>query len=568
MTRQELFKQLRKNYLLLLGVFYLILRCAGAQLYHVYPIMRRGTDVYSSGSAVFILRQNVDWLLIALTAYCGVCIWVREFSADMQDLHLTAKCGRAGLLRIKFLTAIVYPVLLSVQASCAELGIDMLRFGQTALPLSAIGFDYQDTTRTGFTLHYALLLIPLKALGTASFAALVSAAALCIKRTLPVLLSALALILVPVYLFPSSDLRCRLCLPVALMQGKELLRSSVSFQNDMNETEFLYREITDGELLRCVLVQFAVITICGCLCRRLYLQKPIRLRLVAAVLSAFLLTGCGHTLPDISGAPQFHVCNDCITVYNKSDGTEFSLNPTPLTNYQIAEIYGAYALVTEPLPDAALAFTVSLLHLPDLTKTELLTVGRAANTDGLLGLDDLIDVPPAWIFDFDTYGMSPQMRLDGNILYGKTQNALVSFDLSNGERTEWLPGVPFIAPQMRDGVLYYLDEAWTLCRITKGGDTEALLPDVADYQLCPHSLCYIAQGHIFRMSEGSDTQQLCEDKADHLLYCDDTRAVFLSQDMQTVAVIGDAVLRYDSVFDSADESCLYSAQDAAPVWLP
>jgi hypothetical protein len=182
MTKQELFKQMRKNHLLALGVFYLILRCAAALFYHVYPIMRRGTDVYSSGSAVFILRQNADWLLIALTAYCGICIWVREFSTDMQELHLTATCGRVRLFRIKFGMAVVYPAVLSLLASCAEFCIDMLRFGQTALPLSALRFDYQDTTRTGAALHYALLMIPLKALGIASFAALVTLLALCIKK--------------------------------------------------------------------------------------------------------------------------------------------------------------------------------------------------------------------------------------------------------------------------------------------------------------------------------------------------------------------------------------------------
>ena len=566
MTKQELFKQLRKNHLLALGMLYLIMRCAGALFYRVYPIMRRGTDVYGAGSAVFILRQNVDWPLIALTALCGVCIWVREFSADMQDLHLTAKCGRERLFRIKYMTAVTLPAMLSVPASCLELGIDMLRFGKTTLPVSALGFEYADASRTGSTLHYALLTIPLKALGIASFAALTAIFALCIKKTLPVLLSSLALILVPVHLFPSADLRCRLCLPVSLMQGKALWRATLTASDAFGETEFFCRELTDGEILRCVTVQFVLLAICCFLCRRLYLQRPICLRRAAfclpLILSVFLLTGCNNALPDTAGSPQFHVFSDGCTVYNKSDQSAFSINPTPLTHYQIAEIYGEYALVTEQLTDSAAAFTVSLLHLPDLTKTELLTVGRAANTDGLLGLDDLIEVPPAWIFDFDTYGMSPQIALDGSILYGKTETALVSFDLETGKRTEWLTGVQFAAPQMRDGVLYYLDDAWTLCRITKGGAAETLVQNAAGYRLCPHSVCYIAEGAVYRMSDEGSIQQLCDDKAEYLLYCDDTRTVFITQNMQTAAVIGDAVFRYDRVFAGADEDCLYGENEA------
>lgn len=562
MIRQELYKQMRKNHLLLLGMLYVILRSASALFFHVYPIMRRNSSVYDSGSAVFILRQNADWLLIGLTAYCGICIWVKEYSVEMQAFHLTAKHGRASLARIKFILIMLFPMLFSIAASSVELGIDLMRFGSTELSLSSLGVEYTETVRTGMTLHYALLLIPLKAIGITAFSAFISLAALLIKRSLPVLLSALSIILIPIYLFPSSDIRCRLCMPVALMQGKELLRGSISAQNAFGETEYAFREITNYELIRCILVQLLLISICIALCVRLYLQKPLRFRrylnAISLILCVSLLSGCGSTLPDsVTSKPQFLVCLDRSTIYNKADGTMFSVNPTPLTHYTVAGIYGDYALVSERIPNMAQVFTVCLLHLPDLTKTELLTVGRTANREGLLGLDDLIEVPSSWIFDFDTYGMSPQMQIDGNVLYGKAENGLFSFDLKTGNRTDWLSGESFYSPKMRDGILYYLDTTQTLFRIDTNNQKETVATQVSSYVLCPQSICYISDGIAYRMTEDGSKKQLCDKSVDYFLYCDDTQAVFITQDMQTAAIVGESIQCYDNIFQAADDCCLY-----------
>ena len=564
MIRQEIFKQMRKNRLLLLGVIYLSLRAASALLFHVYPSMARGTSAFSSGDAVFFTRQNIDWLLTALTAYVSVCVWVTEYASEMQAFHLTAKHGRASLFCIKFMLILVFPALLSLLGSCMEYGIGLLRFGYTEVQLSAMGVQYQTAARTGMVRQYSLLMIPLKALGTASFSALVSLAALIIRKILPVLLSALALILVPVYLLPSSDLRCRLCLPVSLLQGKELWRGSLLWQDSFGETQYHYREITNAELLRNAAVQLIIIALCFALCRLLYLQKTLRIRRFAGavplILSVFLMTGCSTALPEMN-TPQYLALSDGVTVYSKKDQSVFSVNPTPLTDYKIAAVYGEYALVTEQLTDAAMSFTVSLVHLPDLTKTDLLTVGRSTYTDGLLGLDDLIEVPPAWRFDFHTYGMNRQIKLDGTILYGKAEDAVVSFDLAAGKRTEWLSGETFYAPMMRDGMLYYLDESHTLCRTDNAGQTESLASAVADYRLCPQSVCYISDGTVYRLTEDGSKQKMSEDPADYFLFCDDTHIVFVTQDVQTVAIGGDTVRRYDQAFQYADECCLYQEAD-------
>ena len=564
MIRQEIYKQMRKNHLLLLGVLYLVLRAASALLFHVYPSMTRGSSAFRSGEAVFFTGQNLDWLLIALTAYVSVCVWVMEYASEMQAFHLTARHGRASLAFVKFAIILVFPAALSLLGSFTEYGIDLLRFGHTEIPLSAMGVQYQTATRTGALRQYILLMIPLKALGTASFSALVSLAALIIKKTLPVLLSALALILVPVYLIQTSDLRCRLCLPVSLMQGKELWRGSLSWQDSFGETQFYYREITDSELLRNAAVQFALIALCFALCRRIYLQKPLLLRRLALViptlLSVFLMTGCSVTVPEIKPL-QYLVLSDGVTLFSKENQSLFSVNPTPLTDYRVAAVYGEYALVTEQLTDAAMAFTVSLVHLPDLTKTDLLTVGRSTNTEGLLGLDDLIEVPPAWRFDFHTYGMNRQVQLDGNILYGKAEDAVVSFDLATGKRTEWLSGETFYAPMMRDGILYYLDESHTLCRMRSDGYAEALASSVTDYRLCPETICYISDGIVCRLSEDGSRQQICDDPAEYFLYCDETHIVFVTPDVHTVAVNGEHIQRFDEAFRFADDCRLYREED-------
>ena len=559
MIQQELFKQMRKNHLLPLGILYLALRIAVALMFRIYPVMAKHTSAYESGASVFLIRQTADWLLIALTAYCCVCVWVKEFSAEMQGFHLTARRGRVFLVCVKYMLVLVFPALLSITASGAEYAIDLFRFGQADISLSAIGYDYQSATRNGSIFQYALLLIPFKAIGISSFAALVSLLALLIKKTLPVLLSALALLLVPVYLFPSPDLRCRLCLPVSLLQGSELWRGSVTFPNMFGGTEYVFREITEQELLRNLLVQLLLIAFCLYLCIRLYLQKPFRVRhfvkAVPVILSAFLLTGCGMTLPD-AGAPRFLLCTDGSTIYSKADQSMFSVNPTPLTSYRVAGIYGDCALVTEQVSDAA-AFRVSLLHLPDLTKSDQMTVGRSVNTDGLLGLDDLVEVPAEWIFDYKTYGLSQQLKLEGSTLYGKAEDALISFDLENGTRKEWLNGIQFSAPQIRDGDLYYLDEARTLCRITEDGNVDSLVQSVSDYKLCQHSICYIADGRTFRLSEHGGTQQVCDAAADYFLYCDEMHIVFVTANGETIAISGDTLTRFDKVFYAADDSNLY-----------
>ncbi len=564
MIRQEIFKQMRKNHLLFIGVLYLVLRTVSALLFHVYPFMTRSSSAFSSGDAVFFNKQNLDWLLIALTAYVSVCVWVTEYASEMQTFHLTTRHGRASLACVKFAIIFVFPAILSILGSFTEYGIDLLRFGHADIPLTAMDIQYQTTTRTGALWQYILLMILLKALGTASFSALVSLAALIIKKTLPVLLFALALILVPVYLIQTSDLRCRLCLPVSLMQGKELWRGSLSWQDSFGETQFYFREITNFELLRNATVQIVLIALCFTLCKRIYLQKPLLLyhpvSITPILLSTFLMTGCSMTVPE-KKAPGFLVLSDGVTVYNKENQSVFSVNPTPLTDYRVADVYGEYALVTEQLTDSAMAFTISLVHLPDLTKTDLLTVGRSTNTEGLLGLDDLIEVPPTWRFDFHTYGMSRQVQLDGNNLYGKAEDAVISFDLATGKRTEWLSGVTFYAPMMRDGMLYYLDESHTLCRMRNDGYAEVLASSVTDYKLCPETICYISDGIVYRLSEDGSRQQICDDPAEYFLYCDETHIVFLTQDVHTVAVNGENIRRFDEVFQFADDSCLYREED-------
>ena len=108
--------------------------------------------------------------------------------------------------------------------------------------------------------------------------------------------------------------------------------------------------------------------------------------------------------------------------------------------------------------------------------------------------------------------------------------------------------------QMIDSVVYPYP---TLFRIDTNNQKETVATQVSSYVLCPQSICYISDGIAYRMTEDGSKKQLCDKSVDYFLYCDDTQAVFITQDMQTAAIVGESIQCYDNIFQAADDCCLY-----------
>lgn len=471
MFKEELKKQLVKNRLALL----LIIVIAVDALYSLFSSVKPdfyidlmgqiSEDVkpYYSAWSFFVNNDTLNWALLIFICVVTLKIWVDEYRLNMQMYNLTSVKGRASLAGKKVLITLglVLPAaLLSDFIRILMYGIN-LSFAD--LPLKECGMAYETTEFSLTALQTCFISVALHILGYLLFCGFCIFTAVLIRSSVNCLGANLAIILIPLYIFDDLDARLRLPFPVSFLQGEYMFSGSIIdaagtdsetpiyFYKALNTEEIVLNVIL-GVLLAVALIAVSVMIFSGV---RLKFKKVKAAAVTLAVLMLF--SGCSN-----SGLPKeeksgYISLNDFEHIYSKERNEVFSINPTPFTNWDVMQIYGNYAIVNEKItPDNPNGnYYIKAINLDDFSETLLYTNGKEADFEGMMGLDDVINLP-GWLLYNDEGGRySSSFVFADNKLYFRGNEDLLCVDLSNGTKTRLFEdNIPSCIAITDEGIYY------------------------------------------------------------------------------------------------------------------
>ncbi|MDE6724345.1 MAG: hypothetical protein K2J79_01960, partial [Ruminiclostridium sp.] len=331
------------------------------------------------------------------------------------------------------------------------------------LPLNECGSFFETSEFPLTALQTVLISVLLHLLGYLLFCGLCIFTAALIRNSVSCLGLDLAIMLVPIYIFDDGDVRLRFPFPVSFLQGEKMFCGSTidAASEYFDEPVYLYKALSTSDIVinvffavffSAVLILFSAIIISGVKPR---FKKAKAIALSTALL--MLLSGCnGNVLPK-NEASKYISMNDHEHVYSKESGEIFAINPTPLTDWRFEQIYGNYAIVTENMtPEINNGkFYIKAINLDDFSETLLYTRGIEADSEGMLGLDDVIDLPDWLLYDPDTARYSSNFVYAGNKLYFWGNNDILCIDLSANTKTRLFENVNYSDVVFGEKGVYY-----------------------------------------------------------------------------------------------------------------
>lgn len=556
MLRVEIHKLFIKNKILIALLILFVLTAFFSLSFNISDKqIKYSSGEFSCGNAVFLHNDNVNWLIVAFIIFANLIVWIGEYKSNMQIYNLTGKKGGARLAIIKINVLIITVAFAVLSADFISLIVYDFKFGSKNLPLSSCGADYETTAREITSLAAVGLSALFHAAGYVFFAVKCSFIANIFKSALSFMGGAISLIVIPVYLIEDISARIRFPFSVSLMQSATFFRGSIL--NAGEEAEFLFKELTDNEIVTNFLIQLLIALILAVVSIILFSGKKITVKKRLVVFSAipFLICGCSDGLSAAENGEYFAIPNTDL-VYSIKDDRIFSVNPTPLTGRNLVQISGKYALVWENCDDNYSTYQIKAIDLNDLSERTLLTIGKSVNKNGFLGLDDLIKIPDGLLWD-ENFKLSRDFRFDSNKLYFFDETQIIVYDINNGSRAEIDVNGSYSDPLISNGDIYYIDNDNKLCK----NFTRVCPLDVSQYIVQNDTIVISCKddNKIYRIVSDK-CEQVSQSEADYFLYCDSEKIVFVSGN-STVSICDANEIEFDFFGIYADSKCIYEMND-------
>ena len=556
MLRVEIHKLFIKNKMLIVLLILFALTAFFSLSFNISDKqIKYSSGEFSCGNAVFLHNDNVNWLIVVFIIFANLIVWVGEYRSNMQIYNLTGKKGGAQLAIIKIIVLIITVAFAVLSADFISLIVYGLKFGFENLPLSSCGADYETATREITSLAAVGLSALFHAASYVFFAVKCSFIANIFKSALSFMGGAISLIVIPVYLIEDISARIRFPLSVSLMQSATFFRGSILAAGE--EAEFLFKELTDNEIVTNFLIQLLIALILAVTSIILFSGKKIAVRKRLILFSAipFLISGCSDGFSATENGEYFAIPNTDL-VYSIKNDRIFSVNPTPLTNRNLVRISGEYALIWENCDENYSTYQIKAIDLNDLSERTLLTIGKSVDKKGFLGLDDLIKIPDNLLWD-ENFMLSRDFRFDSNKLYFFDETQIIVYDINNDSRAEIDVNESYSNPFISNGDIYYIDSDNKLCK----NSTRVCPLNVSQYIVQNDTIIVSCadDNNIYRI-ESDKCEQISQREVDYFLYCDSGKIVFVSGG-STVSICDTNEIEFDFLGIYADSKCIYEMNE-------
>lgn len=519
MIKQEMYKLFIKNKMLLISVLFLIISTA---LTLVDALFISRPDGWCM-EYIYVNESGINWLLIFVIMIAVRQSYVIEFESRMDSYLLTSKKGYLSLNLTKILTILFLTIILSLASGFITLFIYGARYGVGNILISECGFEYEITVRSLSALSACIYSVLINAVGYATYSLICIFLATVLRETVIFMTVSLSVIIAPVYLVQNISDRIRLPLPTSLISGTALFRGSLSYIDEHGNESFLYKELGDNEIISNILlltvIAVALVLIAMLIfCRKVPKIKFRALSLLAVFVFSFTLTGCSTEKLSPSDEVKYYVKPGSFDeICDIESGKEFSVNVTPFSKKKLKSIYGEYAVVTEPIKDSTEASEIKLVNLTDFSERVIMTIGTNLNTDGLLGLDDVIGIPNFFRYDNSGKLASSQMILYQDKLYIAHNNEIIGIDINLNTQTIYKMPSAVGNLKISDNGFYYVNEEGELYNNDKALN---IFPE-RYYVYGERIFCTLRDEEgLFCFADG-DRSKLSDDAVREILYADE-----------------------------------------------
>ena len=556
MLKSEIYKIFIKHKLLIAICLFCSLTVIISLSYTVPTVESgyRGNE-FSCGAAVFLNRDNVNFLLSALIIFFAIKIWIVEYTSEMQTYNLTARKGRHNLAIIKLCIFAVIVILMTLFSDIVTFISYSAESYSENIMLSGCGMDYETTTREITADSIVIRAVLIHIVGYLCFALQCSFFAVILKSPVTFTGVMLVILTAPVYIF--SDLSDRLRMPfvVSLMQSGSMFKGSIMFAD--NNTEFAFKELSDNEIIFNITAQGIIALMLAAFCIILFSGKKIALPKKLSIASFLIIpvaffSGCAQIEDnETSKKDNYFLISGTDKIYSKNDKKIFSVNPTPLSNRTAVSVSGDYVLVWENSDDAFATYQIKSVKLPQLSETVLLTIGKSVNENGFLGLSDLIEIP-LWLVWDENYMLSRDFAYSDNKLFFFSSDSITVYDIKTESKTVNKLQYSIINPTVESEDIYFIKENGRLCK-----NYEELTDfEISCYKVCGNTIAYKKKDGSITVKSSNQETTFAYNSLESFLYCDENSCVFTT-DKGTVAIKNGKEIFFDYYMDYADKDCVY-----------
>lgn len=202
-----------------------------------------------------------------------------------------------------------------------------------------------------------------------------------------------------------------------------------------------------------------------------------------------------------------------------------------------------------------IGFLINKIDLTDLSEETILKIGKLNDLDGLLGLENIIEIPLSLQFDFDTYAISREFQIQGNNIYFILDENLICYDLRTNTQTTILQEILYGAT-VTENAIYYLDENRNLNKYEQENQV-ITTQEVSQYYITDNDLvyCITTDDELYKVV-GDLSIKNSDFPATFILYADEDVIIFNSFNG---TVINDGAQEYqlEIYCTGADKDFLY-----------
>lgn len=542
----------------------IILRLICSLLYNPPAIeIQNYKGKFISGATAYIENFKVDWILIFFILILVTTVVIDEYRCEMRPFIKTC-LQQKRLATIQLCIIFLTTFFVSLFSESISYAVYNYKFGTANALITQIGENYQSFSRFLSADKCSLQIILISSLGFTIFSAYVVLFSVVVKKSIPVYAFSISMVILPVYLFEKTYQRSRLWLPISLLNPKYFyMGTQIINEDNIYGNEYGFIEITAKECFFNIFVQcivFAVITFAiWCFLS----NKRINLRMIksigTALIAAFIFTGCSNTILASENETYLMLGDSCNYVYDKVSNKIIDVNSTPFEDKIIQSICDEYAIAISFLNEEKTSYEIQAISLKTKEVIPMLTVGKNLNTDGLLDLDDIIPLPPSFLYDFETFGLPLSFQYDDNVIFFEGSNCVISYDLNNnGKRTDLLADTPYYMPVCKSDKIYYLNKENQLC-IYQDNKSDILIEDQVSFYFVTDNYIYYtcSKDNLLRKTNLDSTDVISDLQAQYIIYADDKSVTFSTED-GTVTVKDKKLYKTEIFADLADGENLYT----------
>ena len=455
--------------------------------HHYFIDSLNWTQVFQNFGFNFVLM-----LFVLILSVNSVMV---EYKSDMTVINSVSKKGRQSGGRGKMLTVVVFTALMTILFSIIHLvaysqKYDLTGWNYPIQSLTAYSGVSKDMTIGG---GYLLVSI-IKVIGYCSFAVFTMLFTTIFKKSVPAMTFSLAVVLVPMYILNSNTEAQSLYLlpfPIGSMISTGYIMGTN--KEDFGENYF-FREVTISQLIAVLSVLVVVSVLMAIYVSRKMSGKTFNLKLlkkapafVLSLIMTFTMCSCSG---DFENANEGYVLlKDYNLIYSKADKYFIKADEIP-TDYQgyIGFVDGECAYIQNE-------GTIYEMNLKTLEKSEFAKISTDYDSDGFLGLEDL--VPSLSGAGVDT-NMSLLSYLEGGykgrLYFSNIENGISEYNISNGTVNILVAGADITKFKIAGNFGYYLNSnKFMKINLDTGEETLLTTNLVSDYAVTDEDIFYINQ---------------------------------------------------------------------------